>query len=421
MKWLSMNLLSRSACLALGLMICGGVSCCQVMAQAPAKSASGQPIITQRTPNRARRAAFKLSPIQAVGQQDGPVVSGVPNPVPDGFQNRNGQGTQAFPAPIGCNFNSEQIHGALKLPNRGPKDEYLIDGADRNHRVYVDENWKVHGLDTEDTIGHFDTLDGRRVASPSNRVAIYAPRFATVRQISDINGRSSTARLATANKKTQTSVTNIEDITSSALQNLQPQRHRTTQRPLAFLDQTRGLMNDTILHMADLRAGFSAYENIEFIKTGRANLSESTRLKVALLSAQNWTDNLRVLVDSKIINLIMVNDVASAQELKISETKGSNPTLRVAKIASRITAQPGDTVDFTIRFDNVGNQTIGNVTIIDSLTGRLEYVEGSAECSLDGKLVQKENEAGSLNLRWEIDKPLRVGKGGIIRFTCRVR
>ena len=35
-------------------------------------------------------------------------------------------------------------------------------------------------------------------------------------------------------------------------------------------------------------------------------------------------------------------------------------------------ANPGDEVDFTLRFDNVGNQPIGNVTIVDDLTGRLE-------------------------------------------------
>ena len=117
----------------------------------------------------------------------------------------------------------------------------------------------------------------------------------------------------------------------------------------------------------------------------------------------------------------MVNDVAAAQDIKVSETKGANPTLRVAKVASRITAKPGDEVDFTIRFDNVGNQVIGNVTIIDNLTPRLEYVEDSAECSVEGRLVMTENEVGSVTLRWEIDDPLAIGKGGVIRFKCRVR
>ena len=114
------------------------------------------------------------------------------------------------------------------------------------------------------------------------------------------------------------------------------------------------------------------------------------------MSANVWTDKLRVLVDDQSTKLIIVNDVASAQDVTISETKGANPTLRVVKVASRITAQPGDEIDFTLRFDNVGNQTIGNVTIIDNLTARLEYIEGSAECSVPGELVVTENDAGSV-------------------------
>ena len=43
------------------------------------------------------------------------------------------------------------------------------------------------------------------------------------------------------------------------------------------------------------------------------------------------------------------------------------------------------TVDFTIRFDNVGNQPIGNVAILDSLNTRLEFVPDSAQCSVDAK------------------------------------
>ena len=45
-------------------------------------------------------------------------------------------------------------------------------------------------------------------------------------------------------------------------------------------------------------------------------------------------------------------------------------------------ARPGEFVDFTIRFDNIGDQKIGNVTLVDNLTTRLEYVEGTAESSL---------------------------------------
>jgi uncharacterized repeat protein (TIGR01451 family) len=99
----------------------------------------------------------------------------------------------------------------------------------------------------------------------------------------------------------------------------------------------------------------------------------------------------------------------------------ANPKLRIIKVASTQFAQPGDEIDFTLRFDNVGNQRIGNVTIIDNLTPRLAYVEGSAKSSLPAEFFTQHNEGDSLVLRWEITDPLAPGDGGVLRFRCRLR
>ncbi|HOM17500.1 MAG TPA: DUF11 domain-containing protein, partial [Thermoguttaceae bacterium] len=63
----------------------------------------------------------------------------------------------------------------------------------------------------------------------------------------------------------------------------------------------------------------------------------------------------------------------------------------------------------------------GNVTILDNLSGRLEYVADSAQCSLKAQFTAQPNEAGSQLLRWELAQPLKPGEGGVIRFRCRVR
>ena len=104
-------------------------------------------------------------------------------------------------------------------------------------------------------------------------------------------------------------------------------------------------------------------------------------------------------------------------------TIGSSPSprLRIVKIASTPLAEPGDEVSFTIRFDNVGDQTIGSVQIIDSLTTRLEYVPNSAQCSLKARFTTQPNEGESLIVRCVLDDPLPAGKGGVFRFRCIVR
>jgi uncharacterized repeat protein (TIGR01451 family) len=78
-------------------------------------------------------------------------------------------------------------------------------------------------------------------------------------------------------------------------------------------------------------------------------------------------------------------------------------------------------VEFTIRFDNVGDQPIGNVTIIDKLTYRLEYIKGSGLSSVDAQFVGEDIAGETLSLRWEITEPLEQGEGGVIRFKCRLR
>ena len=80
-----------------------------------------------------------------------------------------------------------------------------------------------------------------------------------------------------------------------------------------------------------------------------------------------------------------------------------------------------DAVAFTIRFDNIGNQTIHDVAILDNLSTRLEYLPGTAQSSVDAQFVAQPNEGGSAVLRWQLAKPLDPGKGGVVRFTCRVR
>jgi hypothetical protein len=68
-----------------------------------------------------------------------------------------------------------------------------------------------------------------------------------------------------------------------------------------------------------------------------------------------------------------------------------------------------------------GDQVIGNVTIVDNLSTRLEYIPESATSSVDANFLTEPNAAGSTILRWEINDPVEPGEGGILRFRVRVR
>ena len=148
--------------------------------------------------------------------------------------------------------------------------------------------------------------------------------------------------------------------------------------------------------------------------------SEKARLADRVEAAVVWSHDAAVQV--VIDNVALHEDVSvtQAESLHVYSLEGK-PRLQVCKIASRKEARPGETVEFTIRFDNVGDQAIGNVTVIDNLTTRLEYVVDSQSCTLKANFAESDNQGDSLTLRWEIVEPMKVSEGGVIRFQCRVR
>jgi uncharacterized repeat protein (TIGR01451 family) len=118
---------------------------------------------------------------------------------------------------------------------------------------------------------------------------------------------------------------------------------------------------------------------------------------------------------------VIARDATKAHELVTIKTDDGESQLRILKQASTIAAKCGEEVEFTISFENIGARRIGNVTIIDNLTTRLEYVPDSANCSVEADFSSERNPADSLVLRWEIKQPLDIGQSGMIRFKCRVR
>jgi uncharacterized repeat protein (TIGR01451 family) len=183
-------------------------------------------------------------------------------------------------------------------------------------------------------------------------------------------------------------------------------------------------MGDGVVSMGlkprEFREHFMPYEDVSVIRRGVFEGSDKPRLAQSIEAAVVWThlQAIQVVLDEQRADVVVGDQRAEA--VFVAESKGVD-RLRVIKVASTNYARPGETIDFTIRFDNVGDQVIGNVTIIDNLTNRLEYVPDTAQSSRAGNFLTEYNEAGSLALRWEVTDPLPPGEGGIVRFRCRVR
>jgi hypothetical protein len=78
-------------------------------------------------------------------------------------------------------------------------------------------------------------------------------------------------------------------------------------------------------------------------------------------------------------------------------------------------------VTVTLRYVNPTTEEMTDVVIADSLTTRLEYVEGSAKSSRAATFTATPNEGRSMTLRWAIDGILKPGESGTITFQVRIR
>jgi len=302
-----------------------------------------------------------------------------------------------------------------------PVDEWVLDGGDRARQVNVGPDWSVHGLDEEDTVVHFDTLDGDLVIQPSNRVAVYAPRFAAVRRVDGIVQNEHTFGTLANHQVQELERQRGTNMDLGLTQQLQPQRHLAMSTPNGFRERLPDRTVDNMQNAAGTDYVFKSYEDFSILRRGVFDNNEKPRLNQRILAAESWAapQGVQVVLDGK-LPTEFANERTTGEQF-IYQMPTGKKRLRVVKVASQQQAEPGDIIEFTIRFDNTGDQTIGNVTVLDNLTPRLKYIPESQSCSVNGNFMTQENDGRSLLLRWEITDPLKVGEGGIIRFKCRVR
>ncbi|MBR5711018.1 MAG: hypothetical protein IKX40_09690 [Thermoguttaceae bacterium] len=302
-----------------------------------------------------------------------------------------------------------------------PQDEFIADGGMGPKGVKVHDDFSVSGLEPENTIVHFDTIDGKVGVEASNRVEIYAPKFRAVRQVI-YAGVNENVQKPIGYDGTRLAVNQQRNVSG-----MQSKQHLAYGENIAakpgeqFIGKVAAGESSNRRQMMMADNSFRAYENLKIIKTGVMDRSETGMLAESIRRAASWgfTSNPQVAIDYNRV-MAVVKDEGPGIVYQLDKDT-HNPKVRIVKIASVEDARPGDHIEFTIRFDNVGDEPVGNVTILDSLTGRLEYAEGSAQCSKKGAFMTEPNKAGSLVLRWEIEDPLEPGEGGIIRFECVVR
>lgn len=302
-----------------------------------------------------------------------------------------------------------------------PRDEYLIDGGDQDPLTKVNAKHEIKGVEPEDTIAAYEARCGKQCLTESNIVPIYSPRFAAVLKIQNLNQNQLNQALIRYDGEDPLKVARTIDDPTSHLQQEKIERHKQTKKLVAVREKSPGLQLENTEHLVKFVESFRPYEDFRFIRSGKTEVTERLRLAERQQAALTWAtpESVKVMIDN--VEAVTSGSWAGAEAFTTYEMEPGKCRLRLCKIASKASARPGEVIEFTLRFDNQGDGPITNTVIIDNLTTRLDYIAGTAQSSVDADFETFVNEAESTALKWTLKKPLAVGKGGIIRFHCRVR
>jgi uncharacterized repeat protein (TIGR01451 family) len=317
---------------------------------------------------------------------------------------------------------------------RPAEEECLHDGGDRGIKAALDGNGDLRGVDPEDTVAVWTDSCGRRHVTCSNRVCLCVPRFVALRCLTPVGQAEGILGPEAAKKIVQQGLFLERQPPLLAAQYERLKGYRGRLRPGENVN-TNGpglLVGLKVLQAQQINLG-----PVEYIGTKRALLLtpiQKAEVVKQLELAREFSVVKHLAGTEQVIGLSIIGRVKGGPEVVkgVMSTRDftvccnevpcpPDKPLILIKCADRGSAQVGDIVTFSLRYSNVGGRPIVDVAVTDSLSGRLEYIPGSAQSDRDAVFTMQENEAGSMVLRWEISGTLLPGQSGRLRFQARVR
>ncbi|HJZ92924.1 MAG TPA: hypothetical protein VKE40_18765 [Gemmataceae bacterium] len=256
---------------------------------------------------------------------------------------------------------------------KGAGEECLKDGGDTGPRLGPGPYGTIGGLNPSDTAMQFTTPRGTKTV-PSNRVCICVPRFASAR---------------------------VE---------VGPTGHHIIRAPEGV---------ELIKPVSSLVARKGPGESRNFEQLQAAIGSKRASGTEGVISPVTLN-----VFAGKLAGLASIKGVAALAQVRGPEEINSFPGCVLLLQKSINPPNPeklGEVLTVTLKYTNPTTEVMTDVVIADSLTARLEYVEGSAKSSRAATFTAENNEAGSSVLKWSIDGKLQPGESGTITFQVRIK
>jgi uncharacterized repeat protein (TIGR01451 family) len=317
-----------------------------------------------------------------------------------------------------------QIQGALcqACASEAYPDEYICDGGDRGLPFHYEAN-SYAGFESEDTIAEYQDHLGEPEVKISSRVCVYAPRFAAVRTVS-LPTEGTVSQFASGTDKTL----QIHDLNSEMGTTFHNDyaaiggvRMRSRASGLGSETDPDTLGQTTVAGVNDKLQ--NVFQNLTFLSTGRFEQTEAAVIAEGMTAAETWSRLEFPVISAHTSAANQVKATFKPMDITgLEDWRKTRGDLQIVKLADKKTAVPGDVITFTIRYDNLGDFELKNIRVVDNLTPRLQFIEGSADFGdRAGELQTFDNSEGSLILSFKLNKDLPGHTGGTITFQTRVR
>jgi len=249
-------------------------------------------------------------------------------------------------------------------------EECIRDGGDFRDPAYFDSTGKLRGVDWSDTVLTFKDRQGSRHILPSNPVCVCAPRFLSIRSVTQLTALE---RNVAAGRIAQEEASMRVDV------NQVPGRFKTLDRPEVIKAKAR----------PDVDIGTS-----------------------------------RVVTVGNREGIRIIGRYERAMEVTAAELppeKCEEGPLTLTKTASSNHAQLGEVITFTIKYNNNTCQPILDAAISDHLSPRFEYIPGTAKSTREADFITQSDGTGSETLRWELRDAIPAKQSGEVTFQVRVK
>ena len=319
-----------------------------------------------------------------------------------------------------CRVDACGPHLPVAVPTVGPC--LVCDGGDHAAVALPVARFGLKNITAGDTVARYraDDLAGEHEAhvTASNCACVYAPRFGSVRQVTQPHEEAKPVgpRGLALDTGTEARI-DLQPVCRST-QSFAVEATRKALPGVAIEERLGPLAVDQagMPHASDGRV--KPAERVRDDQPERATVIAGPRDVTGFDVPLVWTCARSVMVTQGRQQAAVVAADRGTATLRLESPGRAELTL--CKRAGTDTARVGEEIDFTIYLHNSGDRPLTDIVLVDALPGRLELVPDSAAANRPAEFVTATGDDGSVVLRWRFTRTFQPGEGGFVRFRTIV-